>query len=142
MCVDTSTEAVWLIMKRDLFYKPNGSGYTGVRKNAGRYTLPETAVRFPNHDEHGASFIHEDDAPEFSKACYEDVKLDVLAAERDTLRQQLAEARDCVASLLARIDDTFEAENPGALTMHTYGQSPDWFVAAAMISCGITIGDT
>ena len=49
----------------------------------------------------------------------------------DKRDKDLAEARDCIASLLARIDDY---AGPG---MHWYGQTPDWYVKAAMISCGI-----
>lgn len=92
---DTSKEAVWLIMKRDLYYMPEGKGYTGVKKDAGRFPLEETAVRFPDCDDHGLSFIHEDDAPEFSKACFEDIARKVLSDERDALaaeNQRLREA--------------------------------------------------
>ena len=89
--VDTSKEAVWLIMKRDLYYRPEGKGYTGVKKDAGRFPLEETAVHFPDCDDHGISFIHEDDAPEFSKACFEDIARKVLSDERDALLAERAE---------------------------------------------------
>lgn len=37
----------------------------------------------------------------------------------------------CISNLLARLD---EAYGEG---MHWYGQTPDWYVCAAMVSCDI-----
>lgn len=31
----------YLILKRDLYYRPNACGYTGIKDHAGRYTLAE-----------------------------------------------------------------------------------------------------
>jgi hypothetical protein len=105
MTTDT-TEAVerpdtFLIVKRGLYYRPNSQGYTGVRDDAGVYTLSQVAAHFPNIDspnQDGMTFVHLDDAPEYSEACFWDVKLNhqkrKAEAERDALRAQL-EARTC-----------------------------------------------
>ena len=107
--VDTSAEAVYLIVKRDLYYMPNSCGYTGIKELAGRYTLDEVSVRFPNMDspnQDGVYCIHEDLADDYSKACSQDIKvghmMDKVEAERDTLRAELAAARN------AALDDTIE----------------------------------
>ena len=101
---EAATEDRFLIMKRDLYYMPEGKGYTGVKKQAGRFSLSDTAVRFPDCDDSGLSFIHEDEAPEFSKACFEDIKLAVLRQERD-------EADDQAVALEAQLAETQLAEN-------------------------------
>lgn len=82
----------YLIIKRGLYYKPRACGYTGIRDHAGRYTLAEVAVRFPNlesENQDGMSFIHEDDAPEFTPACFHDLKADHLQKQRDEARAEV-----------------------------------------------------
>ena len=67
-----------LIEKRGLYYRPDSAGYTGLKEDAGRYTLEEVAIHFPNTDspnQDGMTFYHEDDAPEYSASCAWDVKL-------------------------------------------------------------------
>jgi hypothetical protein len=49
----------------------------------------------------------------------------------DTEHYTPDQMRDCIAMLLELIDQMCGTE------MHTRGQSPDWFVAAAMMSCNI-----
>ncbi len=103
---------VFLIMKRDLYYRPNAQGYTGIKEHAGRYTLEQVAAMFPNMDsphQDGTEFIRECDAPEYTKACYHDLKeahqaerLTAIAAENATLRAERdaaqSELDDCLAS--------------------------------------------
>lgn len=82
----------YLIVKRDLYYMPKACGYTGIRDHAGRYTLEEVAVHFPNlesENQDGMSFIHEDDAPEFTPACFHDLKAAHLQKQRDEARAEL-----------------------------------------------------
>ena len=100
---------VFLIMKRDLYYRPNAQGYTGIKEHAGRYTLEQVAAMFPNMDsphQDGTEFIRECDAPEYTKACYHDLKeahqaqrLTTLAAENATLRASEAAALERVRVL-------------------------------------------
>lgn len=102
------TEQLFLITKRGLYYRPNAKGYTGVKKEAGRYTLDEVAVRFPNLDsprQDGLGYVSEAEAPEFSPACCSDIKARVLLEERDAL---LAER--------ARTESEGESASAGACT--------------------------
>jgi len=86
--VDTSAE-VWLILKRGYYYRPDNCGYTAIKSEAGRYSLEETAVHFPNESDSGLSFIHEDKADDYSPACDVITKLQhqnkILRQERDEL---------------------------------------------------------
>jgi hypothetical protein len=91
-----STEPLYVIMKRGLFYRPRNQGYTGIRKEAGLYTLDEVAELFPNIDcenQDGISYMDVDHAPEFAPGCWHDLKLKVLENERDTLREELDEIK-------------------------------------------------
>jgi len=102
---------VFLIMKRDLYYRPNAQGYTGIKEHAGRYTLEQVAAMFPNMDsphQDGTEFIRECDAPEYTKACFQDLReahqaqrLTTLAAENATLRASEAAARERITELEA-----------------------------------------
>lgn len=40
----------------------------------------------------------------------------------------------CISNLLLRLDEVYQH-------MHLYGQSPDWYVCAAMVSCDIEDAD-
>lgn len=98
----TEAPATFLIMKRGLYYRPDDNGYTGIKEEAGRYSLPETAVRFPMSDDSGRSFIHEGDAPEYSPACWEETKLAHQKKKLDGMRdiaQELVEALSEVVAL-------------------------------------------
>jgi hypothetical protein len=83
---DTTTEAVFLIEKRGLYYRPNAAGYTGIKSEAGRYTFDEAVVRVgpngPDGPQDGMGIWHEDEAPDYSSSCYWDVR---VRHERDTL---------------------------------------------------------
>lgn len=78
----------WLLVKRDLYYRPEGKGYTGIRDHAGRYSHDEALATAKN----GVSMVKLEDAPEFSKACYDDLARDHLAKQRDEARAGLVAA--------------------------------------------------
>jgi hypothetical protein len=84
-------ENAWLIVKRDLYYMPNGMGYTGVRDHAGRYSYEEARqhVRDPE-DGVAVTMIRLADAPEFSKGCWDDLARKHLQKQRDAMRDALA----------------------------------------------------
>ncbi|MBN8294587.1 hypothetical protein JI664_21620 [Rhodobacter sp. NTK016B] len=110
MTADTSPEArVYLIEKRGLYYRPEAKGYTGVKDLAGRYSLAEAAERMPNRDsknQDGVSYIHEDDAPDFSSACYQDVREEHLTKKLAAAEAQLAAAMEGAAIEGDRHKDT------------------------------------
>ena len=84
-------EDAWLIEKRGLYYMPNGHGYTGIRDHAGRYS--EAEAKKHAHDPEGGNpvtMIRLADAPEFSKACWDDVARSHLRGQRDQLKSALS----------------------------------------------------
>lgn len=115
----SDTEQKFLILKRDLYYKPDGKGYTGIKEHAGRYSLDEVAVHFPNmesRNQDGMSFISEEDAPEFSKACWEEVKIAHLKGKISDLEAECERLRDGV-SHLAKLEEALE---PSGSTKYAY----------------------
>lgn len=85
-------ETAWLIVKRDLYYMPNGMGYTGIRDHAGRYSYEE-AKQHVRDSEDGVpvTIIRLADAPEFSKGCWDDLARKHLQKQRDAARDALAQ---------------------------------------------------
>ena len=69
---------MYLIIKRGLYYRPNAQGYTGVKEFAGRYSLEDAmSYSHPNGQKgprDGMSIIKDAEAPEYSEACWWDVK--------------------------------------------------------------------
>jgi len=65
-------EQKYLLVKRGLFYRPNAMGYTGFKAGAGRY-LETNAM--PDSDVYA---VHEDLAPMFSAACFQDLQVSKL----------------------------------------------------------------
>lgn len=47
------------------------------------------------------------------------------------------ELQNCIGGLLGALDELLEKSSIGS--MHTYGQTPDWFVEAASHACGLTV---
>lgn len=90
-----STDGPWLLVKRDLYYRPNGEGYTGIRDNAGRYTYEEAKAHCYDAGPNGNSvtMICLADAPEFSKACWDDLARKHLQDKVDALTEVLHDAR-------------------------------------------------
>jgi hypothetical protein len=79
----------YLLLKRGLYYRPDNCGYTGIKEYAGRYEESDASP------EDGITAIHEDEAPEYTAACFEDLKLkhvsDKLAAANALIESQSAE---------------------------------------------------
>ena len=71
----------YLIVKHGLYYRPKGHGYTGIKDEAGRFTLSQVADELCVVE--GVSFFHEDEAPEFSVSCCDWLKVDHLRKKRD-----------------------------------------------------------
>ena len=69
----------FLIEKRGLYYRPNARGYTGLKREAGRYSFEDAVERVgpngPDGPQDGLGMWREDEAPEFSSACAWDVRL-------------------------------------------------------------------
>jgi len=160
---DISPEAaqLFLILKRDLYEMPNHFGYTGIKDNAGRYTLEEVAMSMPPDkyfptNEH-VYFIKEEDAPEYTHACYWDVReihlkkkllaqakrIEFLHMERTNLiktkRMQLAERDKRIAELEAASEwqdvETAKPEGGQSYTIHIDidGES---LIITALFVCG------
>lgn len=75
---ELAAENRYLIVKRGLYFRPNDHGYTGLKREAGRYPASHADAGS------GETAIHEDEAPEYSPACWEETKL----ADKD---RQIAE---------------------------------------------------
>jgi hypothetical protein len=75
----------YLLVKRGLYYRPDNQGYTGVKVCAGRYLESDASP------EVGVTAIHQDEAPMFSPACWNDIKvqhlLDRITELEDALRR-------------------------------------------------------
>jgi hypothetical protein len=87
----------WLIVKRDLYYRPDARGYTGIRDHAGRYSWEEAA----NHVGHGCTIVHESVAPEFRKAAHLDIVIDILLKQRTEARSE----RDAAQARVKELDE-------------------------------------
>ena len=89
-------EQRYLLMKRGLYYAPDRQGYTGVKARAGRYREVEALGL------DGVTAIHEDEAEDFSPACWEDTKIAVLTDRIEALEAAL---RDLVEAVQRRTAD-------------------------------------
>lgn len=95
----TDTAQTYLLMKRGLYYAPDRQGYTGVKARAGRYR----AIDGLGLD--GVTAIHEDDAAEFSPACWPDTKEAVLRAEITRLTAELNAQQTLLADATQALAD-------------------------------------
>ena len=57
----------FLLQKRGLYYRTDSCGYTGIKDHAGRYLETDASP------ENGVTAIHEDEAADFSPACFDDL---------------------------------------------------------------------
>lgn len=84
----------YLLLKRGLYYAPNNQGYTGIKDRAGRYFQSDAC------EESGVKAVHVDDAPLFSPACFDDVKVDYLLS-------RIADERAVKLELLEALEETW-----------------------------------
>lgn len=131
--------ARYLIIKRGLYYRPDSSGYTGLKDEAGRYTFEQaSAWSHPNGiggPRDGMSFQHEDEAPDYAPACCRDVKqkhmdrkaqarIAELEAENERLRA--LEAGRQMAIDAARLPPNGEDWKTAGLAGYWLAQSEYW----------------
>lgn len=88
----------YLIIKRGLYYRPGGKGYTGVKSEAGRFSKKEAESSLPECDYLLAAI-----APDYSVGCWPETrhadivgkmesKNEALRAENERLRQAASNA--------------------------------------------------
>ncbi len=102
--IDTvENDAKYLIMKRGVYYRPNNAGYTGIKDEAGRYSLDEISMRFPNETDSGLSFILENEAPDYSPNCFADYKQAHMIKKKDLEIQSLRSKNEDLRKFLLSI---------------------------------------
>lgn len=92
----------WLIRKGDLFYRPNCSGYTAHKHDAGRYTKAKAEAE-ASVEPWQMKAIHQDDWPDdlVSKNYKDkDARIATLAVENERLKVELASANERSRMLL------------------------------------------
>lgn len=62
---------MYILIKRGLYWRPNAAGYTGLKAEAGHYTLDEARAHCRNGE---VTMIADIEAPVFSPACPPDVR--------------------------------------------------------------------
>lgn len=80
----------YLLIKRGLYYGPDNRGYTGIKEKAGRYTQAEGEALL----DCDVTYMHENDAPMFSQACWDDVKVNYLLGQIADLQTKATTARE------------------------------------------------
>ena len=83
-------ERRYLLVKRGLYYAPDRQGYTGVKATAGRYREVDALGL------DGVSAVHEDEASDFSPACWEETKLAHLNTIIETQAREIERLRGLV----------------------------------------------
>lgn len=105
----------YLLIKRGLYWRPDSCGYTGLKREAGRYDETDASCRC--HDEgtpFGVTMIAEEDAHYFSPSCPGDVKQREI--ERALLRALTMGAQLNTPDLLDWVADRL---------VHVYGENPN-----------------
>lgn len=82
---------LFLLVKRDLYYRPDAQGYTGIKDNAGRYTKSEAEDHADEAS--GVTAILATEAPEFSPACFDDLARAHLAKKLAQVTRELSALR-------------------------------------------------
>jgi len=77
-------EKQFLLVKRGLYYRPDNQGYTGIKDYAGRYMASDCSP------DDNVIAIHEDDAPDYSEACYHDLMAEHARAKVLVLSKALS----------------------------------------------------
>lgn len=97
----------WLLLKRGLYWRPNSSGYTGVKSEAGRYRFMEVEA-WALHSRNEVTALHEDDAPDYSPGCALDIKCADL--EKRLAKLALTPPPD-VAGLVSELREQHSMQN-------------------------------
>ena len=96
----------FVLLKRGLYHRPDGNGYTGLLREAGLYSLNEAsrahcAYMINQTTKAVTEYMKHCDAPEFAPDCCSEVKMREItatlteqAAEIERLRDYLEELRD------------------------------------------------
>ncbi|EQA97252.1 hypothetical protein L286_23285 [Sphingobium sp. HDIP04] len=116
----------FLLVKRGLYYRPGNRGYTGIKDRAGRY--PESDAS----PEDGITAIHEDEAPEYSQACFADLKEKHMIGKIAALEEEIKRLREALRPFAEEADqvDSCEAHPNGCPAHYSAGWCAD-----------LTIGD-
>jgi hypothetical protein len=107
-----SAEPRFLLMKRGLYYRPDNCGYTGIKERAGRYHESDASPR------NGVVAVHEDDAEDFSPACFDDLAREHLQATITRLEADIVGLREALAYIDQQV---------------SHGNLGDWSMALAHI---------
>lgn len=91
----------FVLLKRGLYWRPEGRGYTGLLREAGLYSLDDAALA---HCEYmltpkvktTTEYMLRDDAPEFAPACCKDVMVEELKAQIERLTNTLCLADNII----------------------------------------------
>lgn len=107
---------LYLIEKRGLYYRPDSCGYTGLKREAGRYSFEDAAIHAgpngPDGATDGVGIWRESEAPQFSSACAWDVRL-IEKTRIDTLCEALlavrrARTQEIHSGVIAYVDGVTE----------------------------------
>ncbi|WP_342163009.1 hypothetical protein [Methylobacterium sp. SD21] len=90
----------YVLIKRGLYWRPNGHGYTGLLSEAGRYSASEAAAH-ADHDNDSTRAWPADQAGEFAPSCWQETMLAFRTKERDEALACAAQAEAEVARLTA-----------------------------------------
>lgn len=92
-------EADHVLIKRGLYYRPNGNGYTGLKSEAGLYHA-SYALGFD-----GVLAVPFADAPVFAPACWEETKIAYFEAALATARAEAEALRERADALALQADE-------------------------------------
>lgn len=97
----TTPETGYVLIKRGLYWRPNGEGYTGILLNAGLYSDEESVRRIGD----GVTRMRFTDAPEISKNTFNDYAASYWREEALRVRHLLEKAEKRIEKLEAMIDN-------------------------------------
>ncbi len=108
----------YLLIKRDLYWRPNSQGYTGIRSEAGRYSQSEAASRVGD----GVTMVLASEAPEYSSGCDLGIKANRLLVQRDELLAALKSAVKVAGDAATEWDNAPEGMRAGKIIIALAGE--------------------
>lgn len=124
------TAPAFLLVKRGLYYAHNSQGYTGIKDRAGRYLESDASPT------DGVTAIHEEDAPMFAPACWQEVKVDYLLGKIAELERAAAARPDmCGKSDADLLADAVR----NARSRRSRGYVERWVAVMETFACGSTL---